>query len=91
MSARRRYYSGVVRAASQPPSAHSAAERRKNHERECKRRAACAGRTGPHGHVITRSVRDSDIPADYTFVLTRDEIYGSGGAAQTRGEAHAAE
>jgi len=41
--------------------------------------------------VITRSVRDSDIPADYTFVLTRDEIYGSGGAAQTRGVAHAAE
>jgi dienelactone hydrolase len=29
----------------------------------------------PHGYVITRPVRGSSIPADYTFVLTRDEIY----------------
>ena len=29
----------------------------------------------PHGYVITRPVPGSDIPADYTFVLTRDEIY----------------
>jgi len=28
-----------------------------------------------HGFVITKPVRGSDIPADYTFVLTRDEIY----------------
>src|SRR5688572_32683676 len=28
-----------------------------------------------HGYVITKPVRGSDIPADYTFVLTRDEIY----------------
>lgn len=28
-----------------------------------------------HGYVITKSVPGSDIPADYTFVLTRDEIY----------------
>ena len=28
-----------------------------------------------HGYVITRPVAGSDIPADYTFVLTRDEIY----------------
>jgi hypothetical protein len=28
-----------------------------------------------HGYVVNRSVRDSDIPADYTFVLRRDEIY----------------
>jgi hypothetical protein len=28
-----------------------------------------------HGIVLTRPVRGSDIPADYTFVLTRDEIY----------------
>lgn len=28
-----------------------------------------------HGFAITRPVRGSDIPADYTFVLTRDEIY----------------
>jgi dienelactone hydrolase len=28
-----------------------------------------------HGFVITRPVPGSDIPADYTFVLTRDEIY----------------
>jgi len=29
----------------------------------------------PHGYVITKPVPGSDIPADYTFVLTRDEIY----------------
>jgi dienelactone hydrolase len=28
-----------------------------------------------HGFVITKPVRGSAIPADYTFVLTRDEIY----------------
>lgn len=28
-----------------------------------------------HGFAITKPVRGSDIPADYTFVLTRDEIY----------------
>lgn len=28
-----------------------------------------------HGYVITKPVPGSDIPADYTFVLTRDEIY----------------
>ncbi len=29
----------------------------------------------PHGYVITKAVPGSDSPADYTFVLTRDEIY----------------
>jgi dienelactone hydrolase len=29
----------------------------------------------PHGYVITKPVRGSEIPADYTFVVTRDEIY----------------
>jgi len=28
-----------------------------------------------HGYAITKPVPGSDIPADYTFVLTRDEIY----------------
>ena len=28
-----------------------------------------------HGYVITRPVPGSKIPADYTFVLTRDELY----------------
>src|SRR5215212_7706601 len=28
-----------------------------------------------HGYIITNQVRGSDIAADYTFVLTRDEIY----------------
>lgn len=28
-----------------------------------------------HGFVITKPVAGSDIPADYTFALTRDEIY----------------
>ena len=28
-----------------------------------------------HGYVITKPVPGSNIPADYTFVLTRDEIY----------------
>jgi dienelactone hydrolase len=31
--------------------------------------------TPPHGYVTTKAVPGSDIPADYTFVLTRDEIY----------------
>src|SRR5713226_8548180 len=34
-----------------------------------------APETPPHGYVITKVVKGSDIPADYTFVLTRDEIY----------------
>jgi dienelactone hydrolase len=29
----------------------------------------------PHGYVITKPVPGSEISADYTFVLTRDEIY----------------
>lgn len=29
----------------------------------------------PHGYAITKPVRGSRIPADYTFVVTRDEIY----------------
>lgn len=29
----------------------------------------------PHGYIITKAVPGSDVPADYTFVLTRDEIY----------------
>jgi dienelactone hydrolase len=28
-----------------------------------------------HGYVITKPVRGSETPADYTFVLTRDEVY----------------
>src|SRR6476660_3294807 len=28
-----------------------------------------------HGYVLTKPVRGSAIAADYTFVLTRDEIY----------------
>lgn len=28
-----------------------------------------------HGYVISRPVRGSEIPADYTFVFTRDEVY----------------
>jgi len=34
-----------------------------------------AEETASHGFVITKAVKGSDIPADYTFVLTRDEIY----------------
>ena len=37
--------------------------------------AAPAPQLSPHGYVITKPVRGSDIPADLTFVLTRDEIY----------------
>src|SRR5260370_39573915 len=30
----------------------------------------------PHGYVVaTKEVKGSNIPGDYTFVLTRDEIY----------------
>jgi dienelactone hydrolase len=34
-----------------------------------------APETAPHGYVITAPVPGSNIPADYTFVLTRDELY----------------
>lgn len=34
-----------------------------------------AEETPAHGYVITKAVKGSQIPADYTFVLTRDEIY----------------
>jgi dienelactone hydrolase len=38
--------------------------------------APVAGDLAPHGYVVaTKPVRGSDIPADYIFVLTRDEIY----------------
>lgn len=37
--------------------------------------AAPVAELPPHGYVITKPVKGSDIPADYTFVLTRDEIY----------------
>src|SRR5262249_8282411 len=36
---------------------------------------APAPQLSSHGYVITKPVRGSDIPADLTFVLTRDEIY----------------
>jgi len=37
--------------------------------------APVASELPSHGYVITKPVRGSDYPADYTFVLTRDEIY----------------
>jgi dienelactone hydrolase len=37
--------------------------------------APVAPELAPHGYVISRPVPGSSIPADYTFVLTRDEIY----------------
>jgi dienelactone hydrolase len=37
--------------------------------------APIASELPPHGYVITKPVRGSQIAADYTFVLTRDEIY----------------
>lgn len=37
--------------------------------------APVASELPAHGYVITKPVPGSDIPADYTFVLTRDEIY----------------
>jgi dienelactone hydrolase len=37
--------------------------------------APVASELPAHGYVITKPVPGSDIPADYTFVLTKDEIY----------------
>ena len=37
--------------------------------------APIAAELPSHGYVITRPVPGSDIPADYSFVLTRDEVY----------------
>jgi len=31
--------------------------------------------TAPHGYVITKPVKGSSIPADYSFVATQDELY----------------
>ncbi|NDQ57975.1 MAG: hypothetical protein GZ088_12965 [Acidipila sp.] len=31
--------------------------------------------TPPHGYVITQPITGTNVPGDYTFVLTRDEIY----------------
>ncbi|MEW5984556.1 MAG: prolyl oligopeptidase family serine peptidase [Acidobacteriota bacterium] len=36
---------------------------------------APAAETPVHGYVITKSVPGSTIPADYTFVITRDEVF----------------
>src|SRR5919206_283574 len=48
--------------------------------------APVASELPPHGYVITKSVRGSQIPADYTFVLTRDEIYVPIALRKPRGE-----
>ena len=40
----------------------------------------------PHGYVITKPVPGSDNPADYTFVLTRDEIYVPIAVRKPKGE-----
>jgi dienelactone hydrolase len=37
--------------------------------------APIAAELSSHGYVITRPVPGSEYPADYSFVLTRDEIY----------------
>lgn len=34
-----------------------------------------APETPPHGYVISKPIKGSNVPADFTFVLTRDEIY----------------
>lgn len=47
----------------------------RNPQHAADRRAPVASELAPHGYVITRPVRGSDIPADYSFILTRDEIY----------------
>jgi dienelactone hydrolase len=37
--------------------------------------APIAPEPGPHGYIVTKPVRGSDIPMDLVFILTRDEIY----------------
>src|SRR5881392_1133906 len=39
-----------------------------------------------HGYVITKPVRGSEFPVDYTFVLTRDEIYVPIAVRKPKGE-----
>ena len=48
--------------------------------------APVASELPPHGFVITKPVRGSQTPADYTFVLTRDEIYVPVAVRKPRGE-----
>ena len=39
----------------------------------------------PHGYVITKSVKGSEIPVDLTFVSTRDEAYVAIGVRKPKG------
>jgi dienelactone hydrolase len=49
-------------------------------------RPAVAPELPSHGYAITRPVPGSDIPADYAFVLTRDEIYVPLAVRKPRGD-----
>ena len=46
-----------------------------NEQRAADAHAPVASELPAHGYVITKPVRGTDVSADYTFVLTRDEIY----------------
>ena len=48
--------------------------------------APVASELPAHGFVITKPVRGSELPADYTFVLTRDEIYVPIAVRKPRGD-----
>jgi dienelactone hydrolase len=37
--------------------------------------APVAAELPPHGYIISKTMRGTDAPVDYAFVLTRDEIY----------------
>ena len=48
--------------------------------------ASPAAETPAHGYVVTRDAAGCAIPAEYTFVLTRDEIYVPIAVRRPRGE-----
>jgi dienelactone hydrolase len=57
------------------PPEHKSPNRDQNPSRTADSNAPVARDLPSHGYVITKSVRGSEFPANYTFVLTRDEIY----------------
>ncbi len=58
-----------------PVTSRGSGSKRKGARRRAPAAKPPAPEIAPHGYTIKKPVRGSKIPADYTFVLTRDEIY----------------
>jgi dienelactone hydrolase len=58
-----------------PVASRKGGSKRRKSQRRAPAAKPPAPEVAPHGYTITKPVRGSDIPADYAFVVTRDEIY----------------